>query len=315
MKIRRIPSALAALGLLTGALVLSGAHLEWPALSHAHAIYLEKPAPAPAPKAIADVKNFGEAFSQLSEQMSPTVVNIYTKSGFKPQAMKSNLPPELEDQFRNYFGMGGLPMMQIPQMKVEALGSGFVINAEEGYIVTNAHVVKQNGQMADEIMVKFIGEDSSKGHAAKVVGADEISDVALLKLVEKKAGLKAAALGDSSKSKVGEWVLAIGNPYGHTHTVTQGIISALGRNLDGVRSEFLQTSASINPGNSGGPLINMNGEVIGINSVIDPRAQNIGFAIPINTAKEVIGQLVDGGHVHSPRPRAHFLGAAQSDDE
>ena len=197
---------------------------------------------------------------------------------------------------QQYFGF--MPF-DLPQMSREALGSGFVINADLGYIVTNAHVVRsQVGQNADEIMVKFIGEEDGKGHPAKVVGADDISDVALLKLVDKKPGLKALTLGDSTSAKVGEWVLAIGNPYGHTNTVTQGIVSALGRNLEGSHSEFLQTSASINPGNSGGPLINMNGEVVGINSAMDPRAQNIAFAIPINTAKTVIDQLMQGGQVH-----------------
>jgi serine protease Do len=179
----------------------------------------------------------------------------------------------------------------------ESLGSGFVINAKEGYIVTNSHVVRIGGKNADEIVVKFAGEENSKGHLAKVIGTDEISDVALIQLVDKRDGLKEIPLGDSSASKVGEWVLAVGNPYGHTHTVTQGIVSAQGRSLDGARNEFLQTSASINPGNSGGPLINMDGEVIGINTAIDPRAQGIGFAIPINTAKRAIDQLATKGKV------------------
>lgn len=218
------------------------------------------------------------------------MVNIYTKSG--PPARSGNR--EMPERF---FGFGPLPF-EMPELKREALGSGFVINAEEGYIVTNAHVVRQAGQAADEIMVKFIGEEEDgKGHPAKVIGADEITDVALLKLTEKRKDLKAAVFGDSSLSRPGEWVLAIGNPYGHTHTVTQGIVSAVGRNLEGARGEFLQTSAGINPGNSGGPLINMNGEVIGINSAIDPRAPNIGFAIPSNTAKDVIAQLAENGRV------------------
>jgi serine protease Do len=157
--------------------------------------------------------------------------------------------------------------------------------------------VRMNGKNADEIIVKFAGEEDSKGHLAKVIGSDEITDVALIQLIEKREGLKEIPLGDSAKSKVGEWVLAIGNPYGHTHTVTQGIVSAQGRSLDGARNEFLQTSASINPGNSGGPLINMDGEVIAINTAIDPRAQGIGFAIPINTAKRAIDQLASKGKV------------------
>jgi serine protease Do len=182
----------------------------------------------------------------------------------------------------------------------EALGSGFVINAEQGYIVTNAHVVRMAGHDADEIMIKLNGEENAKGHPAKIVGADEVSDVALLKLSQPVAGLKALTFGDSDKARVGEWVLAIGNPYGHSHSVTQGIVSALGRSLEGARTGFMQTSASINPGNSGGPLINVDGQVIGINSAIDPRAQLIGFAIPINEAKTVIQQLVEKGKVSRP---------------
>ena len=288
-------------GVAAAGLLLWGAQVQFPIPSHAKNVYLEKTAveqtvpviQTPATKLVPD-------FTALAEEMSPTVVNIYTTSGTKPRARGGGgLPPEVEEQMRRYFGEGfggGLPFDR-PGMKREALGSGFVINADQGYIATNAHVVRMAGKNADEIMVKFIGEENAKGHLAKVVGADEASDVALLKLVDKPAKLKAAALGDSAKAKVGEWVLAIGNPYGHTHTVTQGIVSALGRTLEGARSEFLQTSAGINPGNSGGPLINMSGEVVAINSAMDPRAQSIGFAIPINVAKKVLNQLEEKGHV------------------
>lgn len=276
------------------ALGIWGARLQWPAPTEASLAPALVPAStaaaAPATKLVPD-------FTALAEEMSPTVVNIYTASG----------PGEMDREMQEYFNFRGLPF-GLPQMKREALGSGFVVNADQGFIVTNAHVVRMAGRNADEIMVKFIGEENGKGHPAKVVGADEVSDVALLKLVEKRDGLKAARLGDSVQSKVGEWVLAIGNPYGHTHTVTQGIVSALGRNLDGARSEFMQTSAGINPGNSGGPLINMKGEVIGINTAVDPRAQSIGFAIPINTAKNVIAQLEETGRV-----RRAWLGVAIED--
>lgn len=283
----RLTHFLGLAGAATAALlILTGARIEWPSFSHANPIYIEKPVTAdPAPPQVADVKKLSEAFSALTEKVSPTVVNIYVSSEYGGAGLMDR-----------HFGFGGLPF-EIPGMRQEGLGSGFVINAEEGYIVTNAHVVRMAGKNADEIMVKFIGEDRSKGHLAKVVGVDEITDVALLKLTEKRDGLKAAVLGDSSKVKPGEWVLAIGNAFGHTHTVTQGIVSATGRNLYGARLDFLQTSAGINPGNSGGPLINMNGEVLGINSAVDPRAQNIGFTIPINTAKDVITQLVERGKV------------------
>jgi len=222
------------------------------------------------------------------------VVNIYTKTGLLPQAKMRRPPGFPEDGDFDFFF--GNPLHRGQPREAQALGSGFVINAD-GYIVTNAHVVRMTGRNADEIMIKFIGEDEDKGHLAKIVGVDEVSDVALLKLVEKKAGLKVAPLGDSDTSKVGEWVVAIGNPYGHSNTLTQGIVSALGRNLEGARAEFIQTSASINPGNSGGPLINLAGEVIGINTAIDPRAQGIGFATPINSAKMVISQLLEHGKV------------------
>jgi serine protease Do len=292
----------AGLGIVVALLMITGARLEWPVSHATPPVYSEKASPpVVSPTAVADIKSLSTAFSALSDQVSPTVVNIYTTSGGIKQGPGGGalpeFPPGFEDELQRFFGPGQLPFGQLPQMKREALGSGFVINADEGYIVTNAHVVRMAGHNADEIMVKFIGEDNGKGHAAKIVGADEISDVALLKLTEKIPGLKAVALGDSAKTKVAEWVLAIGNPYGHTNTITQGIVSAIGRNLEGARSEFIQTSAGINPGNSGGPLINMNGEVIGINSAMDPRAQNIGFAIPINTAKKVIDQLVSSGHV------------------
>jgi len=269
-----------------------GTRAEWSSVSHAAVISTEKTVAPPPPAVTADVRSLSDAFSALAERVSPTVVNIYTTSG----ARKPQLPPGFDEQMlQQYFGFSPFSMPQ--QMKSEALGSGFIVNADEGYIVTNAHVVRPTGRNADEIMVKLIGEDNGKGHPAKIVGVDEASDVALLKLKDKVPNLKAVAFGDSSKAKVGEWVLAIGNPYGHTHTVTQGIVSATGRSLEGARSEFLQTSAGINPGNSGGPLINMSGEVVGINSAMDPRAPNIGFAIPSNVAKDVVTQLADKGKV------------------
>lgn len=290
-----IKPALWTLSALAAGAIIAESHIGFPARSHAAVISTEKTVSAPPPSVTADVRALSDAFSALAERVSPAVVNIYTSSSVH---QRPQLPPGFDDQLlQRYFGFSPF---SFPQMKREALGSGFVINAKDGYIVTNAHVVRMTGQNADEIMVKFKGEDgeNQKGHPAKIIGVDEVSDVALLKLTDKKLpDLKALSFGDSSKARVGEWVLAIGNPYGHTNTVTQGIVSGTGRNLEGTRSEFLQTSAGINPGNSGGPLINMNGEVIGINSAMDPRAQNIGFAIPSNTVKDVITQLADKGRV------------------
>lgn len=251
-----------------------------------------------------DAAKLNQAFTTLAESMSPAVVNIYTRTGMSDPRWNTRRlrgPNDFpngaqgDDDLEFFFGhpFGGGRMMP---RETQALGSGFVINTD-GTIVTNAHVVRMAGRNADEIMVKFIKEESNKGHLAKIVGVDEATDVAVLKLVEKLPGLKVAPLGDSDRLKVGEWAVAIGNPYGHTHTVTQGIISAIGRSIEGTRSEFIQTSASINPGNSGGPLFNLNGEVIAINTAIDPRAQGIGFAIPINSAKTVITQLLSNGKV------------------
>ena len=253
----------------------------------------------PAVPAEIDTAKLNQAFTSLAETMSPTVVNIYSKTGLGGSSRRWRGPQPFQGPqddfdffFENPFGSRpGLPR------EAQALGSGFIVNTD-GLIVTNAHVVRMAGRDADEIMVKLIGEDANRGHLAKVVGVDEATDVALLKLVEKVPGLKAAPLGDSDKLKVGEWVVAIGNPYGHAHTLTQGIVSALGRSIEGTRNEFIQTSASINPGNSGGPLINLAGEVIAINTAIDPRAQGIGFAIPINSAKTVLTQLMTNGHVN-----------------
>ncbi len=268
--------------------------LKWPTANADPWVSLK---PAGVTETAASAKKLNDEFSALAERVSPAVVNIYIKDGMRQgrQGARPGLPQLPNDQF-DYFFEG--PFSQpFPGQPREALGSGFVINETDGYIVTNAHVVRMAGKNADEIMVKFNGEENGKGHLAKVIGADELTDVALLKLVTPKKDMKAIPLGDSDKAKVGEWVIAVGNPYGHTNTVTQGIVSAIGRSLEGVRTEFMQTSASINPGNSGGPLVNLNGEVIAINTAIDPRAQGIGFAIPVNGAKRVIEQLVSKGHV------------------
>lgn len=303
---RDIWNTLAMAGLIGTAVIgISGAKITWPNTSHAAEIWTTNKTPvAAAPVKIPDVpdnalEKLNSAFVSLADQMSPTVVNIYTKTTLGPKTGRGlpfGQPGQSDGEDFEYFFRGPFGGRQAPPREAQALGSGFVLNPD-GYIVTNAHVVRMAGKNADEIMVKFVGEDASKGHPAKVIGVDEVTDVALLKLNEKKDGLKPAPLGDSDKSRVGEWVVAIGNPYGHTNTLTQGVVSAVGRSLEGTRTDFIQTSASINPGNSGGPLFNLKGEVIGINTAMDPRAQAIGFAIPINTAKDVITQLADKGKV------------------
>lgn len=180
---------------------------------------------------------------------------------------------------------------ELPQKK--GTGSGVIIDAD-GVILTNEHVIKD----ATEINVTLADKRHFKG---TVIGRDPASDIAIVKVAEK--GLPAATLGNSDELSIGEWVIAIGNPYGFTHTVTVGVISAKGRPIqeeDKVFDDLLQTDAAINPGNSGGPLVNLNGEVIGINTAIVPFAQGIGFAIPINTAKNVLEQLRQYGKVKRP---------------
>jgi serine protease Do len=282
---------------LVGAALLGilGVRISWPEKAQAELPWTTVAASAPQD----EISRLNQIFTTLAETMSPSVVSIFTKSG---TSIGEPLPggDDLEFFFGHPFrGRPGFGSGLRPESK--GLGSGFIINSD-GYIVTNAHVVRMAGHNADEIMVKFSAEDSdenAKGHAAKIVGIDEATDVALLKLVEKPPGLRVAPLGNSDHSKVGEWVVAIGSPYGRANTITQGIVSALGRSLEGNGGgSFIQTSAGINPGNSGGPLINLTGEVIGINTAIDPRAQGIGFAIPINEAKSIISQLMKSGRVN-----------------
>lgn len=225
------------------------------------------------------------SFSDLAEKASPAVVNISTlkvvevserlKKFFSP--FKDNDP--FNDFFKKFFE--GIPETK---RKEHALGSGFIIS-EDGYIVTNNHVVSK----ADEITVILKG--GKKTYKAKIVGTDPDTDLALLK-IDAKEKLPYLTFGNSDEMRPGDWVIAIGNPFGLDHTVTAGIISAKGRVIGaGPYDNFLQTDASINPGNSGGPLLNLKGEVIGINTAIVASGQGIGFAIPSNMAKEVIEQL------------------------
>jgi serine protease Do len=175
------------------------------------------------------------------------------------------------------------------EFETKSLGSGVIIN-KEGYILTNNHVVEN----AKEIMVTLYSE---KDYPAAVIGRDKRADLALIK-IDAKEDLPVAPLGDSDRLRVGEWVLAIGNPFGLSETVTAGIVSAKGRVIGaGPYDDFIQTDASINPGNSGGPLFNFWGEVVGINTAIVAAGQGIGFAIPINMAKEILPQLKEKGRV------------------
>jgi serine protease Do len=233
-------------------------------------------------------------FAELAEHLKPSVVNISTTQVVKGQRRTMPRLPfpspfgerdPFEEFFERFFG-GENPQRE---MRRRSLGSGVIIN-REGYIVTNNHVVEN----ASDIKVSLSDKEEFD---AKVIGRDPKTDVALIK-IEAKKDLPAAALGDSSKLRVGEWVMAIGNPFGLGHTVTTGIVSAKGRIIGaGAYDDFIQTDASINPGNSGGPLFNMNGEVIGINTAIVATGQGIGFAIPVNIAKEILVSLREKGKV------------------
>ncbi|PLX85457.1 MAG: peptidase [Desulfuromonas sp.] len=228
-------------------------------------------------------------FAVLSQELKPAVVNISTAKTVKPRpSLRPGLPSTRDDFFDEFFErfFGGQP--HSPR-KERSLGSGFIIS-KDGFILTNDHVV--NG--ADEIKVKLA---DGRTFSATVKGTDPKLDLALLK-IDTGENLPVAELGDSEKVRVGEWVMAIGNPFGLEQTVTVGIVSAKGRVIGaGPYDDFIQTDASINPGNSGGPLFNARGEVVGINTAIIAGGQGIGFAIPVNAAKEIADQLRETGHV------------------
>ncbi|OGR36914.1 MAG: peptidase [Desulfuromonadales bacterium GWD2_61_12] len=225
----------------------------------------------------------------LAKELKPAVVNISTSKTNRPRRPAPSLPRSPQDEFFDDFFNRFFQGQPQPPLKERSLGSGFIIS-RDGYILTNDHVVND----ADEIKVKLA---DGRSFTATIKGRDAKLDLALLK-IENKIDLPVARLGDSDTLEVGEWVMAIGNPFGLAQTVTAGIVSAKGRVIGaGPYDDFIQTDASINPGNSGGPLFNLAGEVIGINSAIIAGGQGIGFAIPINTAKNIVPQLKDAGHV------------------
>lgn len=260
------------------AAVLAGALIAWqaaPALA------------APAP----------ESFAELAKQVTPAVVNIQTTQmgGGSEQEFESPFPPgsPFEEFFRHFGPEGQNPFAPpAPQGPMNALGSGFVIDAQ-GHVVTNNHVV----QGADEIRVKF---DDGREYPATLLGSDPETDLALLK-IDTDADLPYVTWGESSSLEVGDWVMAVGNPFGLGGTVTAGIVSARGRDIQsGPYDDFIQTDAAINRGNSGGPMFDMSGRVVGINTAIySPTGGSvgIGFAIPSDMAKEVVAQLMEDGTV------------------
>tara|TARA_B100001057_G_scaffold382996_1_gene389119 strand:+ start:515 stop:1921 length:1407 start_codon:yes stop_codon:yes gene_type:complete len=230
-------------------------------------------------------QNIPGSFADLAERLMPSVVNISTTMTITTQSnpFPFQFPPgsPFEDMFKEF----GAPQ----ERQSSALGSGFIID-EKGIVVTNNHVISD----AEDIIVRVNGDKEFK---AKVIGADPLSDIAVLQL-ETKEKFVPVEFGDSDKARIGDWVIAIGNPFGLGGTVTSGIISARNRSIGLSRYEdYIQTDASINSGNSGGPLFNMNGDVIGINTAILGRngSIGIGFSIPSNSAKVVINQLIEFG--------------------
>jgi serine protease Do len=243
----------------------------------------------------AQAKPAPESFADLAEKLLPSVVNISTTQVIESRGFEMpQLPPgsPFEDFFKEFFDRGQ-PNGGKPQArKATSLGSGFII--DDSHVVTNNHVI----QDADEIEVILQDDTRLK---AELVGRDQKTDIAVLKVDLKGQKYHALTLGDSEKSRVGDWVVAIGNPFGLGGTVTAGIISARGRDISaGPYDNFIQTDASINRGNSGGPLFNLKGEVIGINTAIfspSGGSVGIGFAVPMSTAKPVIAQLIKHGNV------------------
>ena len=237
-------------------------------------------------------------FTRLVEEQGSAVVNISTTQAVRRTSALPQIPGMEDDEIQEFFRRF-IPRQQPgvpgpgpgPRSESRSLGSGFILSAD-GYIMTNAHVLEG----ADEINVRFTDKREFK---AKVIGADKRTDVALIKI--EASGLPAVRFGDPGKLKVGEWVVAIGAPFGFENTVTAGIVSAKGRSLPQENFvPFIQTDVAINPGNSGGPLFNMRGEVVGINSQIYSRTggfMGLSFAIPIDVALDIQKQLRDKGRV------------------
>jgi serine protease Do len=239
-------------------------------------------------------------FADLVDRVGPAVVNIRTTQKITPGQPESQIDEEMQEFFRRFFGMPlpptpqpdrrGSPQIPAPEQEVpRGVGSGFIISGD-GYILTNAHVIEG----ADEVYVRLTDEREFK---AKVIGADRRTDVALVKI--EGSDLPKLTMGDSSRIRVGEWVIAIGSPFGLDNTVTAGIVSANARDT-GDYLPLIQTDVAVNPGNSGGPLINMRGEVVGINSQIYSRSggyMGISFAVPIGEAMRIAEQLKTTGRV------------------
>jgi serine protease Do len=284
-----------AVGILIGTLVSRGVRAAAQKISGSDAKQIELPSPV----------QLSTTFSKISKDVAPSVVNINTESSVRPASGRmrspqgqgqgqSQDPSDLFDRFFNFGPFGGGGGAPEPEdLKQRSLGSGMVVDSK-GYILTNNHVVSR----ADRIKVKLL--DDPKLYDAKVVGADSETDIAVIK-IEADHPLPSVKIGNSNGLTVGDWVLAIGSPFGLDETVTAGIVSAKGRDIGSSQfQKFIQTDAAINPGNSGGPLVNMAGEVIGINTAIATGTGSyagVGFALPSNTASNVYNSIVKSGKV------------------
>ncbi|HXP84664.1 MAG TPA: Do family serine endopeptidase [Bryobacteraceae bacterium] len=260
-------------------------------------------APDATPLTVPKASEIGNEFTKLAKKVEPTVVNITVEVTAKPSAgarirpSDPNGDDDSDDLFRRFFGGGpGQQGQQLPPQafKHEQSGTGFIVD-KNGYIVTNNHVVEGG----DKIRVKLHGD--SNEYRAKLIGTDRESDLAVLK-IDAKRPLQTITIGNSDGMQVGDWTVAIGSPFGLEETVTAGIVSATGRDIDGAQQfqHFIQTDAAINPGNSGGPLLNIRGEVIGVNTMIATSrggSEGVGFALPVNMVVRVYNDIIKEGRV------------------
>ncbi|MBL8175403.1 MAG: Do family serine endopeptidase [Bryobacterales bacterium] len=277
------------IGILIGTLINTGVRAEKG----------QTAAPDATPLVIPSAKQMANEFTKLAKSLEPSVVHITTDYAPKPQESARRRRPSEEEEdeegdlLRRFFGaprQGG----PTPRFRREASGSGVVVD-KNGYIITNHHVIEN----ADHIRVKLHGD--TKEYKAKLIGSDFETDIAVIKIDAGKP-LPAARVGNSDGVQVGDWAVAIGSPFGFEATVTAGIVSALARDVSGAQQfqRFIQTDAAINPGNSGGPLLNISGEIIGINTAIATQNggyQGIGFALPVNQAARVYNQIIKSGKV------------------
>lgn len=294
LKANRLPYTLTILatlsvGILIGTVISHGVRGDETKKSDA------TPLTVPAPRQLSN------QFSQIAKQLEPSVVNINTESTIKSPHVRRGTPGQgdddnpFDDFFDRFFGGQGGQGGDGGAIRERSLGSGVIVDAK-GYIVTNRHVVEK----ADRIRVQLHDDPPTVQHDAKLIGMDQETDLAVIK-IDVDHALIAAKLGNSDSMQVGDWVLAIGSPFGQTGTVTAGIVSAKGRNIVPQRQfqVFIQTDAAINPGNSGGPLVNMDGEVIAINTAILTETNSyagVGFALPSNTVASVYNQLIGPEH-------------------